>query len=269
MRRLKTALLTLSLLSLSSCTFSLDWYRHYRAEKAVARQDYATAIEIFKKATENDPDSPTALEAAREGARVAHLDAKNYPRAVEFYKILVLRSADSEERKSAQKFIAQIYFENLQDYDQAVVEYEKLLKLENTSEEAGRFRLNLAKAHFNMNNIEQALNEIEMLVTKTSSPDVLFDAKILRANSEISAKRLPEAASQWEDILKEFPDRSKKENVALNLAVCYEEMKDFSRAIGVLERMREGYEHPEFLDIRIRRLRARKDNLPGAQGLKR
>jgi hypothetical protein len=51
--------------------------------------------------------------------------------------------------------------------------------------------------------------------------------------------------------------------------VIYEELKEFSKAIDVLEGMREGYAHPDFLDLRIRRLRERMGNQPGAQGLKR
>ena len=85
----------------------------------------------------------------------------------------------------------------------------------------------------------------------------------------LAAKRLPESADLWESIIKEFPEKSHKENVALNLVTCYEEMKDFGRAIEVLESMRKGYAHVDFLDLRIQRLKERKQNLPGAHGLRR
>ena len=255
--------------SLCGCSFNFDWLQKYRAEKAIGRQDFVSAVELFKKIMDRDPGGPSALEAARQGATVAHLDAKNYARAVEFYKLIVLRSADPEERKSAQKYIAQIYFDNLHDYDQSVVEYEKLLKLTMRPEEAYRFRLNLAKSQFYLNNLDQALSELDVILGQKYSNDELYEAKVLKANTEIAAKNMPEAANQWLAIIKEFPEKAAKENIALNLAVCYEDMKEFGKAIDVLEKMREGYAQPEFLDLRIQRLREHMENQPGAKGLRR
>ncbi|NJL24459.1 MAG: tetratricopeptide repeat protein [Calothrix sp. SM1_5_4] len=267
MKRL--GLLALTLISLSGCTFSLDWFRFIRAQRAVMRHDYPAAIRIFQMIAENEPDSPQALSAARQGARVAHLEAKNYPRAVDFYKQIVLRSPDVEERKSAQRYIAQIYFENLLDYDQAVIEYERLLKMDNRPEENFRYRLNLAKAHFQLNNLGQSMTEIDVLLSQKHGEDEIFEAKTLKANIQMANKQLAEAAETWEGILTQFPERSQKENVALNLVVCYEELKEFGKAIGVLERMKPGYPDPDFVDLRIERLKERKANLPGAQGWRR
>ena len=92
---------------------------------------------------------------------------------------------------------------------------------------------------------------------------------MLKAQTLVAAKKIPEAAALWELIMTTFPEKSKKENVALNLVVCYEDMKEFGKAIDVLERMREGYPHPEFLNLRIQRLKERKENMPGAKGLKK
>ena len=256
-------------LSVSGCSFSLDWYRRYRVESAVARQDYETAVEILHKIMVDNPDSPRALQASRQGARLAHFEAKNYLRAVEFYKHVILRSPEVAERKSAQRYVAQIQFENIQDFNQSVVEYEKLLKLDNSPEEVFRYRLNLAKCQLKMNNIDQAVSEIDLLLAEKHAADELFEARVLKANTLVAAKRAPEAVSAWQQILREFPEKSKKENVALNLVVLYEDMKDFAKAIQVLEGMREGYPNPDFLDIRIQRLRERMGNQPGAQGWKR
>jgi len=247
----------------------MDWLDRFRAQRALARQDYALAVKIYSKLIEEDPDSDVALEASRAASTIAHLNSKEYGKAVEFYKHIVLRSQDAEERKSAQRFIAQIQFENLHEYDHAVLEYEKLLQLELTQPERFRYRMNLAKSHFYLNNIDQALNEIDAVLKQSKSSDELFEAKVLKANTEVSAKRLKEAAALWQAIILEFPERAKKESIALNLAVVYEEMADFEKAIQVLESMREGYAHPDFLDLRIQRLRERRENQPGAHGFKR
>jgi tetratricopeptide (TPR) repeat protein len=256
-------------LSLTGCSFSLDWLRYFRARRAASQHDYRTSLKFFQEITRAHPDSARALYSARLGARVAHLEAGNYPLAIEFYRLIILRSENPDERRAAQRNIAQIYFENLLDYAQSVTEYERLLHLENPPEEAFKYRLNLAKAQFQLNNLEQATDELDVLLSQKRTDEEAFDAKSLKANILVAGHHLSDAASAWEQILKEFPERSKKENVAMNLVVCYEELKDFGSAIDVLERMKADYPNPDFLNIRIERLKERKSNQPGAQGLKR
>ncbi len=257
------------ILASTGCTFNLDWLRQYRASLEIAQQNYASALPTLQSVIDHQPESDRALDAARKGARVAHFEAKAYPQAVNFYKFIILKSDDANERKNAQRNIAQIYFDNLQDFDQAVIEFERLLKLNNTPEEAFRYRLTLAKCHFRMNNVEQALNELDVLLEKKPDADEIFDILTLKANVMVANKKLNEAAQLWERIIKEFPERSKKEKVALNLVVCYEELKEFAKAITVLESMRPQYPNPDFLELRISRLKERQFNQPGAQGWKR
>lgn len=263
-----SAALALCLL-LTGCTLSFDWYHQIRAQRAIQNGQFETALRILERIRARDPESDKALQAARLGARVAQMEAKNYPAAVEFNRHLVLRSEDADERKAAQKNVANIYFDNLLDFNQAVFEYEKLLKLELQRDEAFRYRLNLAKSHFQLNNLEQATSEIDLLLSKKLEGDEIFDAKMLKANVEVAAKNLAGAAESWRQILVEFPERSKREKVALNLVVCYEELKDFAKAIETLEHIKADYPNPEFIDIRIERLRDRMINQPGAQGWKR
>ncbi len=261
----------LSVVLLGGCTLSFDWFHRIRARELIRAGEYPKALEILRDVRDRNLDNSKSLEVSRLGGRVAQIDAKNYSLAIDFYRHLVLRSENPKERVNAQRLIAQLYFENLQDYTQAVFEYEKLLKLSLPPNESFRYRLNLAKAHFQLNSLEQANHEIEaLLAMKKLEPDEIFDAKMLKANIEVASKNLHAAAESWSQVLTEFPERSKRENVALNLVVCYEEQKEFGKAIEVLEKMKaENYPNPEFLDIRIARLKERKTNMPGAQGLRR
>lgn len=263
------ALILVAFVGLSGCTYTFEWIQRARAQRAVMTQDYRTAVKIYSDLMTAKPDDQKALIAARAGAKVAHFDAKEYLAAVEFYKHIILKSPNVEERKAAQRYIAQIYFENLQDFNQAVLEYERLLKLDLTPQERFRFRLNLARSHFQLNNLDQTLHELNVLIDQKPGEDEVFDAQILKANVLVSSKKLVEAAESFETILKDFPERSKKDNVGMNLVVVYEELKNFGSAIAVLERMRPDYPNPDFLDLRIERLKERKENLPGAQGWKR
>lgn len=250
----------------SGCTFALDWFRELRASQAITEQKHSKALTILKEIVSENPESVRALEASRQGARLTHLEVKDYPLAIEFYKHVVLKSPDAAERKDAQRFIAQINFDNLQNFEQAVIEYEKLLKLENSPEETFRYRLNLAKSHYRLNNLEQTVNELDVLLEKKPGDEQVFEIKTLKANVLVSNRLIADAAEVWSSILKEFPEKAAKENIAMNLVVCYEELKDFAKAIEVLENMRQGYPNPKFLDLRIQRLKERQANLPGAQG---
>lgn len=265
----RLVLILLLPLSLSGCTFSLDWIRQFRAQRAVARQDFATALPLLQQISEVHSEDERGLKAARTGSKVAHFDTKNYPLAVRFYRHLVLNSDSPDERKMAQKAIAQIYYENIQDLNQAVVEFEKLLKLANTPEETFRFRLNLAKSQLGLNNVDQALTELNVLLENQPPADGVFEIKMLKANVQVANRQLQEATQTWDSLRTEFPERSAKENVGMNMVVVYEELKEFTRAIAVLESMRDEYPNTAFIDQRIERLKERQYNLPGAQGLKR
>lgn len=255
---------------LSGCTLSFDWFHRIRARELIRAGDYPKALEILREVRDRNLENPKSVEVSRLGARVAQIDAKDYALAIEFYRHLVMRSENPAERKNAQRLIAQLYFDNLQDYSQAVLEYEKLIKLSLPPDEAFRYRLNLAKAHFQLNNLEQADNEIDtLLAMKNLEADQIFDAKMLKANIQVANKNLTGAAESWSQVLEEFPDRSKREKVALNLVVCYEEQKEFGKAIDVLEKMKADYPNPDFVEVRIARLKERKTNMPGANGLRR
>ena len=266
---LRWTALTLVTLLVTGCSFDLSWFEMLRARRAIQVHEYGAGLNRLRDLTERDPDSPRALSAARLGARTAHFDAKNYLLAIEFYKLIVLRSTDALERKNAQRYIAQIEFENLLDYGQAVLAFEKLLSVEHPPAEAFKYRLSLAKSHFQLNDLVQASNELDILLAEKHRPEDVFEAKSLKANIMMARHRPVDAATLWEEILAEFPERSQKENVALNLVVCYEDLKDFNQAVTVLERMKADYPNPDFLKVRIERLRLRAANQPGAQGLKR
>lgn len=226
-------------------------------------------MKSYTNVLERDPNTQLSLQAAQKGAPVAHLDLKDYNAAVRFYRHIIYKSSDEEERKSAQRYIAQIYFENLLDYDQAIVEYESLLRLKLSEEEIFRYRFNVAKCHYNLANMGQAMSEAEALISQFPEREDLYDAKVLKANILLQNKKHQEAAEVLENVVKQYPDRAKKENLALSLVSTYEDLKEYDKAMTVLEEMRPWYSHPDFLNERIKRMKQVRSNLPGAQGWKR
>ena len=127
----------------------------------------------------------------------------------------------------------------------------------------------VAKSYFYLNKFFQARTEVESLLTQELDEDWKYQLLLFKGNILQAQKDLPEALKTYQKVLQEFPERSQKDKVALTVAVCYEEMSEFEKAIEVLAALRTSYEEPEFLDLRIKRLTQRKENMPGAKGLRK
>lgn len=265
-RRLGFALLAGLLVQ---CTFSSQSRQIHEADKAIAKHEPKKALDYLEKATHGE-DTALALQAARQGARLAQLDLKSFQQAIDFYRFIVIASDISDERRQAEKNIAQIYFENLLYYDKAVIEYEKLLQLDFSPADKFQFRFNVAKSELQLGNLNQASAELDMLSKQKNSDNDEYDLEVFKANLLIAQKKQQDAANLLESVIKRFPDRAKKENLALTLTVCYEELEEFEKAIASLIAMKQaGYAHPEFIDARIQRLQTRLTNRPLANGFKK
>lgn len=263
---------TLSLaagLVLTGCTSSWQKSEFRDAQREVDNKNYEEALKTFTRVIRRNAESDIALEAARKASRIALLETKNYPLAHEFFHHIVLYSPSEVERLDAQKKIASLLFENLLNYQQAIVEYQKLLTLNPSPEEAFEYRFNIAKSYFQMNNFYQAAVEVDDIMDRGPPSEHKFDLLLFKGSLLLTEKKLDEAIATLTKLDREFPERSKKEGVGLNLAVCYEEKGDFNRAIEILEKVKLSYQNPEFIELKIKRLKERRENLPGAQGLKK
>jgi tetratricopeptide (TPR) repeat protein len=255
--------------ALFGCELSYTNVEHRRGKKALEKQQYNAAIEHFRKVILRDPTSQVALESAQEAARVAFFETKKFNDAIEFYKHLIVYSKAERERRDAQKQVANIYFEKMNDYKKSIEEYNKLLLLRNSSEEVVDYRFNLARAHFYLGDFSEALTEIEGALKISDNADRRFDLLMFLGNIYFNTKRAEQAIKVYEDILAKYPMRAEKDNVAMNIIVCYEDLEAFDKAIDGLEAMRSTYRDAEFIDLKIKRLKDRKANLPGSRGLRK
>lgn len=251
------------------CSFSLQSWQLKRADQAAEGRKYGEALDLYSRVVKRAPENSDAIQAARKGSKIAELELKNFAAAAEFYQALVMHAPSSEERMEAQKSLANLYFEKVRNFDQAVIELSRLIPLLRREDKVS-YLLMLAKAQYQLNNFDQAFTEIqEVLRAKTISKDEAFEAMIFKTHLLQSSKKLEEAVQSYYQIIKKFPERSRKENVALSLAICMEEKGDYPEAIQVLEDVKKWYQPAEFIDLRISRLKDRMSNMPGAQGLRR
>lgn len=240
-----------------------------RAEREVQKGQFGEALQRFKRIVAKGPQTEAGLNAARLGARLALLDMQDGRTAIEFYRQLIISSPNEIERREAQTKIAQIYYDNLHDYRAAITEYNRLVLMVREPNEEFRFRMPLAKSYYFLNNYVQARAELKTLLAKELAPNERFDVILLLANISMTLKSLDDAARSFEGLLREHPERARKENVALNLVMVFEEQKKYQEAIEILESIRSTFSPPEFIDLRIKKLKERLSQLPGAKGLRK
>ncbi len=240
-----------------------------QGQKEAQKGQYVLSISFFEHAMKRNPTSPWAMKAAREGARISFFETKDFRKSAEFQRHIVIYSAESQERIEAQKKLGEIYLENLQDYPKAIIEYSKLVEQNLSDQEVGQDRLGLARAHYFQNNLFQADSELTEILKLKVEPPLRFNALMLKGNILIAQKEFSKAAILFKELIKDYPEKAQHENVPLTLAVCYEEAGELKDALVVLDGLRKTYQPPEYIELRIKRLKERQKNQPGAKGFRK
>jgi outer membrane protein assembly factor BamD (BamD/ComL family) len=239
------------------------------AQKNISQGKYKVALGYLERVIKRNAPTEYPLEAAREAARIAFFELKDYEKTIEYHRFIVLHSQSEKERLESQKQIAEIYFNNLQNYQASIVEFSKLQQMPHTDLEAAQYRMNVARAQYYMNNFFQAESEIDSLLRLKADDNIRFSALMLKGNILVAKKEFTKAIDIFKGLIDKYPQRSMQENVGLTLAVCYEENDNFKEAIKVLESYRGKYNPQEYIELRIKRLQERMKNAPGAKGFRK
>ena len=253
----------------AGCFWSGSQSEIEKAEKALKQENYKKAVFHLDRVIKSQKDEPVALEAARKAARSSVFFLKNYQKALQYYRYILIYSDDTKERYRTQIQIAKIYFEYLTDYEQAISEYSRLLEIANDKNDRIRFRKKIARSYFFLKNFYQSKTEIENILKENPHKEQIYEVLFLRGNIEMAQKETDQAIKTFLHLLENFPELAKKDNIALHLAMTYEEKENFARAIEVLDEMLVEDESNDFIEEKIERLRLRQSYLPGAKGLKK
>lgn len=265
---IRVALIALFLMTVSCSSQETADYK--QAQKSISQGHYRIALGYLDRVIKrNASSSKYPLEAAREAARLSFFEIKDFNKAIQYHRFIVLNSVDEKERLESQKQIAGIYFNNLQNYQQSIVEYSKLQQMPHTDLEAAQYKMNIARAQYYLNNFFQAESEIDFLLKLKADDNIRFNALMLKGNILVARKDFAQAATIFKDLIDKYPETAQQENVALTLAVCYEENLDFKSAVAVLEQHRANYKPAEYIELRIKRLQERMKNAPGAKGYRK
>lgn len=256
------------LLAFASCQKIIDRDLQ-RARNEAAAKNWRLAVSSYQGVLEVEPTSEQALAAAREGAKIATLELDDHSRAAPFYRHLIYYSPLPAEALAAQKSLVDIYFSQIQDYPKAIEEISRLLGVERDASERLKYHTMLARCYFHLKNFNQALAELSEISRLPQTPDKEFEVKLLKANVLTATQRFSEATILLKELMEKWRDKSVQENVPMSLAVCYEEQHDFKSAILLLESVKSSHAVPEYVELRIKRLRERSLNQPGARGYRK
>lgn len=256
--------------SVSGCLSSTE-LELKRARNLVQQKKPSEAAALFEKVAAKIGDEPGSAEAALEAAKLYHYDLKRFELALKNYRLVVAKSPHAPTRRDAQLKIANLLFYDVQDFQAAIQEFSRLLELQHGVTEEIEWRSRIAKAYYYLGNYFQAAVEADRVLKIASGIDeeAVYQTYLLKANIHVGAKEHEQAAAVLMSMLAQFPDRSKRDSIALMLAVAYEEQRNFLKAIEVLESVREYDPRKSFFDEKIRSLRERQSQQPGARGFRK
>ena len=254
---------------LSGCLRNSQQSDLTRAEKLLKIGQAQAALETIDVALAKDYHSKLALDLARFGAKTAFFEAKEYAIALRYYRLILIKSNDPQERGEAQKKIIQILYEKQKNYAESINEISLILQTELTDSEKFKYRMMLAKSYFQLNKFYQAKVEVEVLVQEDLTPDQQFQLLTFKGNLYMTDKQHEAAIEVYEQMLDAFNDRAIGEGVPLSLASVFEDIEKFSEAIEVLESYKPVGPSAEFIEFKIKKLKERMKNQPGARGLRK
>lgn len=228
------------------------------------------AEESFVQLMKRHPESAEAIQGATQLFQIyMSRNPPNFSESIHVLRFVIHRSEKEEEVLKTQKLLAQIYTEHQSDYKNGAIEWSRYIELEKDKIKKQEARLVLARTHFFSQDYFQALSETSILLESKPDGNIRFQAIFLRGRVYFSQKKLDQAIEDFETLLKTFPKESLNENVAMTLAVAYEEQGNLSKAIRVWRKIRKDRKELEFIDGHIQKLERRRRALPRVNKLKR
>lgn len=239
------------------------------ASKLKSEKLYRQATAEYELLVKLYPNEKISLQAAEDAAHITEFEIKDYKRTIQFLEFLVMKSDQTEKRILAQEKLARIYFDQIQDYKNAITQFNKLIPhLESKSDQL-RVRLMTARALYYLGEFDQSLTEVDSLLRIGAEDEQKYEALLLKSNIYMAKKTFSKSIEIYNELLKLDEKRSRLENIHLALALCYEEMTDYKKAIEVIEEAKKSDPQNEYFELRIKRLSERLANKPGAKGIYR
>ena len=252
-------IVVLFLLFLTSCqsSYEKDWQL---AQKAYENKNYKQAAHFYEKVFKLERSSEKKIKVSYNLANIYYFYVKDFIKSKKYYRYYLVHTEKRKEKIKALSRLANLSFSIFNNYKEAILHYNRLLKIDK-DDNVYFYRLQIARSYFFLNNFYQSQVEIQSVLKDDKNP-FLFESLLLLGNIYLAEKKTEESIKVLLSLVEKFPQRSIKENVLMTIAVSYEELRDFDKAIEILEKMASQVKDPAFVNSRIRSLMERKKNLP-------
>ncbi len=248
-----------------------------KAIRSEEQQNYTQAILFLNQAIDFSKDTQLLLRAANRGLDILKhfttdklenqlADQSKSTLQIKYLHLILLYSQDRKQRISSQKAIADIYFNNIKDYHKAIEELSRLLTLDLSEKDIANIKLKIAKSYYHIGNFQQSKLELQKL-EQNSQPS--FEILLLKGHILIGERSYDESVLIFESLIKSFPKKAVTDKVFLTLSLCYEEQKEFQKAISLLSNFLENNKlsldisQRQFIAMKIQRLKETYKMQPG------
>lgn len=239
-----------------SCDFTPRIYKQIlRAQRLVAEQRYAEAIEEYERILEKPHE-----EQAKTYYQVGELYSIHLlenKKALPYYKKSIEISDDPRWMIRPQERIAEINFSFLKDYVSASEDYKKLVALASSPEKRDFYQYRLAISLVNARNIEAGYAILQKIGKNPGH------AHHVRAIYDMGMyyffkKKWKEAVAQWEKYIKKETRRDNITQARFLMANAYETMEDLKTAYNIYRSLLADYPNMEIVKNRLEAIYARR-----------
>lgn len=235
--RWTTSLVWLSVFFTLGCYETSSEKMFNRAEVFLEQNRIQEAEAEFTKIYTKSPDKGLVLKSTKKLFEISYFKTKNYKKAAIYLDAIIANSDSFAESIDALKKKASIEQKNLLQYESAIKSYSRLLSHSGLAmDEENEFRLNLAKCLFAINKYEQARSELKVLQESHRPPAVQVDAKNLLGSIYQAEGLTEKAVEAYSAALLLATSESDKQDILINIAMCYEQKEQYSKALEALDK---------------------------------
>ena len=253
------------LISLAGCFETPDFLLLKKARQAENSKEANKAIHLYKKAIEETSNDSLKIKASWRIVDI-YRSLSKYKEIRKFLSLIILTESREGERKKAKQELADNEFFNIKNYRQAVREYSHLVEV---GYQVFINRLMIAKSYFHLNNLSQSKHELKELLNLDLPETSRFDALLLLGNVYFADKRYQKSTTAYLQLIEKYPEAAKKNYVLLNLAMSFEEDREYKKAVESLRELQAYYHTPEFIAAKIQHIENKMRHMPGARGLRK
>lgn len=266
--------LTFALALLSACSVDSAKSRFILAERLWKDGKYAAAVQEFERVVSKDPRGKLGRQARFRAAMTESIYLGEYSDAIAKFKAFSEGADPSvegqQESWQAKLQIGEIYFSRLERYDEAILHYSAMIRARPDAPERGKILYRIGRSHFYLWQFDRAISAFEKVLKEDPLSEWAEKAMLEIGTSwftsgeqnpgdEEQAEPYQKAIKAYDAFLKRFPNSRFAVEARFGIASSLEELDQLDAAYEKYEALKETYPSPNVIEIKLTRIRERKE----------